>query len=514
MATAPPSYVIYTGDGTQTQFSFPMQYIQPEDIQVKLNGVTTTAFTFVSSNTISITPAPAAGVQVNIFRNTPAEFVINQFQLGAPFLPNNLAANFEQILFVAQETIDSAELTIGAAEAAAADALATAVAVSDAQEAFELDINAQQTAFEGRALRAPVGESMAAMPAAAARAGKTLIFDGAGAPQVVAASDASSLAAALSDYNDGANLVGYNSTQTVRQALDNKAATAHTHAEADVTGLTAALAGKSNTGHTHTLVNISDAGTAAAQAIGTSGATVPLCGNSSTWDGVQTLAGGVLDARIFLDGGPGRVRDILSSTGGVKRWSFGADGTAETGSNSGTQFVIQGFDDAGAVLGVAFRATRGGAVNIGAPAGGFKGAGTLNAVGVYDDNVLLTCYPLEAYNEGSVDTRYWDSTVAQRVSEGSTEPLVQPRQHTPARRFAERAAELLDPKQYVEAWKANGHLPSMPSPQEWVAAGSSISVGEMVQRLNETADLAAIHIDKLLARIEALEAALAASKLV
>ena len=47
-------------------------------------------------------------------------------------------------------------------------------------------------------------------------------------------------------------------------------------------------------------------------------------------------------------------------------------------------------------------------VVIGAPTGGDKGAGTLNAVGVYDDSVLL-CAPVEYMKSGTVNTATWDA---------------------------------------------------------------------------------------------------------
>jgi hypothetical protein len=80
------------------------------------------------------------------------------------------------------------------------------------------------------------------------------------------------------------------------------------------------------------------------------------------------------------------------------------------------------------------------------------------------------------------------------------------RTHGPAARFAARAAELLDPKAYGASWKATGHLPSMPSPVEWVAADKKMSTGDILQRLWETVECQAIHIEKLRERIEALEA--------
>jgi hypothetical protein len=46
----------------------------------------------------------------------------------------------------------------------------------------------------------------------------------------------------------------------------------------------------------------------------------------------------------------------------------------------------------------------------------------------------------------------------------------------------------------------------MPSPVEWVAADKKMSTGDILQRLWETVECQAIHIEKLRERIEALEA--------
>lgn len=211
--------------------------------------------------------------------------------------------------------------------------------------------------------------------------------------------------------------------------------------------------------------------------------------------------------------------------------------------------------------------------------GGDKGSNSANFKDVYDDNVLLTCYAIDAYRNGSVDVTFWDSTALdldvpaipeqienrpvtrkvmriQRVRDGARivetlvevdepvydelpvfdasglpvkgadgKPLMdrvqrmdrvvtmpaQParnevRAHGPAARFALRADELLDPKLYGASWKATGHLPAMPSPAEWEASGKKMALGDIQQRLWETVEVQAIHIDKLLAQIEALAA--------
>jgi hypothetical protein len=125
----------------------------------------------------------------------------------------------------------------------------------------------------------------------------------------------------------------------------------------------------------------------------------------------------------------------------------------------------------------------GGGVVIGAASGGAKGTGTINAVGVYDDNVLLTCYVLEAANNNNViDFAKWDS-----FNRGKP--------HAPARKFAHRT-HVLDVDKYIAEWKETGVLPGMPDPEAWDSAGG-MAMGDVVQRLWETVELLAVHIDQV-----------------
>jgi hypothetical protein len=127
---------------------------------------------------------------------------------------------------------------------------------------------------------------------------------------------------------------------------------------------------------------------------------------------------------------------------------------------------------------------------VGAPTSGDRGAGTINAVSVYDDNVLLTCYALEQAIHGEIDLAFWDAA--------SSKPT-----HEPARRLAANADEL-DPDVYEGKWRAAGHLPNMPSREEW--AEGSISTGDLAQRLWEVAEVQAVHIARLNQRLKVLEA--------
>jgi hypothetical protein len=67
---------------------------------------------------------------------------------------------------------------------------------------------------------------------------------------------------------------------------------------------------------------------------------------------------------------------------------------------------------------------------VGNPSGGDKGTGAINAVAVYDDNVLLTCPALqdEFIKNGRIDLLKWDDMVPNQVTPGWTEmvPVTEP----------------------------------------------------------------------------------------
>ncbi len=72
-------------------------------------------------------------------------------------------------------------------------------------------------------------------------------------------------------------------------------------------------------------------------------------------------------------------------------------------------------------------------MRVGSPTGGDKGAGTINATAVYDDNALLSCYPLAAAvargrgvtaPEDLVELAVWDARVPDAVLKGASAEIV------------------------------------------------------------------------------------------
>lgn len=162
-------------------------------------------------------------------------------------------------------------------------------------------------------------------------------------------------------------------------------------------------------------------------------------------------------------------------------------------------------------------------VQVGAPTGGYKGAGTLNATGVYDDNTLLTCPVLqpEFLEGGTVDLAKWNDLTPNRQipiskkrvdADGNSSLEIvghreEVRTHVIAERFASMLAEGFDPRdpaQYFQKMKSERALPGMPTEEEWTTKGP-ISSGELMSRIWLAMEMMAVVSMKQQEKIEALE---------
>lgn len=93
----------YTGDGSTTNYSFIFPYLDSTDVQVSLDGVSTTAYTFANATTISFNTAPANGVSIRIYRLTDDAGLAATFYPGSAIRSQDLNDNYTQVLYRAQE---------------------------------------------------------------------------------------------------------------------------------------------------------------------------------------------------------------------------------------------------------------------------------------------------------------------------------------------------------------------------------------------------------------------------
>ena len=119
----------------------------------------------------------------------------------------------------------------------------------------------------------------------------------------------------------------------------------------------------------------------------------------------------------------------------------------------------------------------------GSPTGLDKGAGTINAQAVYDDNVLLTGYVLDKYvSQDLFDISVWDKQSKNGLN------------HIPARKFLERFELMFSIDKYSEFFLNNKFLPTFEDIETSKEIGSA---GTMIQKLWETVEIQAIHIHQL-----------------
>lgn len=136
-----------------------------------------------------------------------------------------------------------------------------------------------------------------------------------------------------------------------------------------------------------------------------------------------------------------------------------------------------------------------GSAVFGSPTGGAKGTGTINAVAVYDDNVLLTCMGIEYLLDGKVSLNKWDVYGGghhglAHVFTGMLEEF-DPRDHT----------------SYLRYLAKERSLPGMPGEEAWLHGG--YCSGELINRLWLAAELHVSafkgHVDSVRKEIEDLQ---------
>lgn len=103
---ANPTSVYYTGDGSTTDRVVPCPYLSPSHIKVTVDGVAT-AFSFVNSGTVRISPAPATGKTIRVFRETPKTPII-EWEDGVVILGRDLNAANVQNVYISEEAYNYA----------------------------------------------------------------------------------------------------------------------------------------------------------------------------------------------------------------------------------------------------------------------------------------------------------------------------------------------------------------------------------------------------------------------
>jgi hypothetical protein len=101
----PYSYNVYTGNGSTTQFAVGFSYIRREHVFVSVNYVNT-AFTWVNSTTVQVSPAPVNAARVEVRRVTPVANPLVDFTDGSTLVAADLDTVTLQQTYINQEQDD------------------------------------------------------------------------------------------------------------------------------------------------------------------------------------------------------------------------------------------------------------------------------------------------------------------------------------------------------------------------------------------------------------------------
>jgi hypothetical protein len=97
----------YTGNGSNRLFSITFPYLNTTDIDVYVNGIiqtVTTQYTFANATTVEFVTAPSNGATVLLRRSTNDTTLAATFFPGSSIKAADLNDNFDQALYIAQET--------------------------------------------------------------------------------------------------------------------------------------------------------------------------------------------------------------------------------------------------------------------------------------------------------------------------------------------------------------------------------------------------------------------------
>ena len=278
-------------------YSFTFPYIETSDIKVSLDDTPTTEYGLANATTVQFDSPPGNGVAIRIFRQTDADDLKATFFPGSAIRAQDLNDNFEQALYVAQETFLSSETADGASrQAIAAAEAAEASAAQAATDAAAAVTTADQASSQvAGAVSDAAGAVQSAADAEQAAANATSTASAAS----VTATNAKNIAEGIEAKADQAIATANSATSTANSAdskadsaittansADSKADSAITTANSADSKATQAVSGSSSA-----LSTANSADSKADQAITTANAANTAASNAvSTANSAQTTA--------------------------------------------------------------------------------------------------------------------------------------------------------------------------------------------------------------------------------
>jgi hypothetical protein len=230
----------YTGNGSNKLFSITFPYLDTSDIDVYLNGTLqtiTTHYTFANATTVEFVAAPANGAVILLDRSTDDSALQATFFPGSSIKASDLNDDFDQVLYIAQET--SNEATTATTTAATATTTAnTALSQSAAAVSTANTASSNASAAVSTANTASTNASNAVTTANTASSNATTAVNTANAATSTANTASSNASAAVSTANTASSNASA-AVSTANTASSNASAAVSTANAANSTANTA-----------------------------------------------------------------------------------------------------------------------------------------------------------------------------------------------------------------------------------------------------------------------------------
>ena len=271
----------YVASGSQTQFAVTFPYISKTHVEVRLNSVLTTAYTWASSGVIQLNTSPAAGVVVDIRRNTPKDARLINFQDASTLIERDLDMDSDQAFYLAQEAFDAVLNNISLDTDGLFDAKSKRIKnVAD-------PVNAQDAVtktWAETAMTSQLSQATAQAAASATSAAEALVSKNAAAASATAAASSASTAstqagvATTKASEASTSAAGALSSKNAAAVSETNAATSATQAA----GSASAASGSASSANTSAVGAAASATTATTKASEASSSATSASGSAAT----------------------------------------------------------------------------------------------------------------------------------------------------------------------------------------------------------------------------------------
>ena len=271
----------YSGNGSNKLFSITFPYLETTDVTVYLNGTLQTAYSFANATTIEFVTAPANGATVLLKRSTADAALQAVFFPGSSIKAADLNNDFDQVLFIAQETTNTANTATSTAAAATANAN-TALSNSSAAVSTANTASSNASAAVSTANTASTNASNAVTTANTASTNASTAITTANAAVVTANAASSSASAAVSTANTASSNASA-AVSTANTASSNASAAVSTANAANSTANTAST-------NASNAVGVANAATATANTASSNASAAVTTANAAQADATNAIA--------------------------------------------------------------------------------------------------------------------------------------------------------------------------------------------------------------------------------